>query len=113
MRWFTGALAAVGGCALAGAAVAAPSVDINHAVARVIVSPEARGDIKVEIVKANPRLPLRVWSFFGQTHIDGGFAGARVHGCHGPVSSPTAMVAGIGEVSADAMPRILIHTPMD
>jgi hypothetical protein len=113
MRWFTGALAAASGLALAGAAAAAPSVEISHAVARVIVSPELRSDIKVEIVRANPRLPLRVWSFFGQTHIDGGFAGGRVHGCHGPVSAPSAEVVGIGEVGADAMPRILIHTPMD
>jgi len=113
MRWFTGALAAASGFALAGAAAAAPSVDIQHAVARVIVSPELRSDIKVEIIKANPRLPIRVWSFLGQTHIDGGIGGARLRGCHGPMGSPTAAVVGIGEVGADAMPKILIHTPMD
>jgi hypothetical protein len=113
MRWFTGALAAAGASALAGAAMAAPSVEINHAVARVIVSPEARGDIKVEIVRANPRLPLRVWSFLGRTYVDGGFAGARVRGCRGPVAEPSAFVLGIGEVGPEAMPQILIHTPMD
>ncbi len=113
MRWFTGALTAAGGLALAGAAMAEPSVDINHAVARVVVSPEPRTDIKVEIVRANPRLPIRVWSFLGRTYVDGGFAGYRVHGCRGPVAQPSAFVAGIGEVGPDAMPQILIHTPMD
>lgn len=113
MRWFTGALAAAGGLAMAGAATAAPLAHVEHAVARVIVSPEPRADIKVEIVRANPRLPIRVWSFLGETHVDGGLAGRRLHGCHGPIGSPTAFVVGIGEVGPDAMPRILIHTPMD
>ena len=113
MRWFTGALAAAGGLCLAGTAMAAPRVSIEHAAVRVIVSPEPRSDIKVEIVKANPRLPLRVWSFLGETHVDGGFAAVRVRECHGPVGAPSVFVAGIGEVNADAMPKILIHTPMD
>lgn len=113
MRWFTGALAVAGACGLAGAGAAAPAVDINHAVARVIVSPEPRTDIKVEIVRANPRLPIRVWSFMGRTYVDGGLSGARLRGCHGPVSAPGASVLGVGEVSADDMPRLLIHTPMD
>src|SRR5262249_8834150 len=98
MRWFTGALAAVGGVALAGAAAAAPSVGINHAVARVIVSPEPRADIKVEIVKRNPRLPLRVWTLFGRTYVDGGLAGSRVSNCRGPVTQPSVFVVGLGEV---------------
>ena len=113
MRWFTGALATAGMFAMAGAATAAPSVDISHTIARVIVSPEPRTDIKVEIVKANPRLPIRVWSFFGRTYVDGGLAAVRVHECRGPVNAPSAFVAGVGEVSGDAVPKILIHTPMD
>ena len=113
MRWFTGAVAAAGGAALAGAAMAAPAVEINHAVARVVVSPEPRADIKVEFVKTNPRLPIRVWSFLGRTYIDGGLTGWRVQGCRGPVARPSAFVVGVGEVSADAMPQLLIHTPVD
>ena len=113
MRWLTGALAAAGGMTLAGSAMAAPTVEINHAVARVVVSPEPRSDIKVEIVRANPRLPLRVWTFLGRTYIDGGLAGWRVKGCRGTVDQPSAYVAGVGEVGPNEMPRILIHTPMD
>jgi hypothetical protein len=113
MRWLTGALAAAGGMAVAGAATAAPAVEINHAVARVIISPEPRSDIRVEILRANQRLPIRVWSFLGRTYVDGGLAGYRVHGCRGGVAQPAAYVAGVGEVGPDQMPKILIHTPMD
>jgi hypothetical protein len=113
MRRFLGALATGAGLCTAGAAFAAPSVDIDHAVARVIVSPEPRADIKVDVVRTNPRLPIRVWTFLGRTYVDGGFAGARVRECRGPVASPSVFVAGIGRVDADAMPQIVIHTPMD
>jgi hypothetical protein len=113
MRWLTGALATAGAMTLAGAAMAAPAVEIDHAVARVIVSPEPRSDIRVEILRANPRLPIRVWSLFGRTYVDGGLAGRRVHGCRGTVAEPGAYVLGIGEVGPDQMPKILIHTPMN
>jgi len=88
-------------------------VEINHAVARVVVSPEPRSDIKVEILKANARLPLKVWSFLGRTYIDGGIAPRRLRGCRGTVAAPAVRVAGLGEVGPAEMPRILVHTPMD
>jgi Putative auto-transporter adhesin, head GIN domain len=113
MRRSLGALAMGVGLVSAGAACAAPTVQIDNSVVRVIVSPEPRADIKVDIVKTNPRLPLRVWTFLGQTHVDGGFAGRRVRDCRGPATQPSAYVVGVGEVSADAMPQIIIHTPMD
>jgi hypothetical protein len=113
MRRSLGALAMGVGLVGAGAACAAPTVQIDNAVARVFVSPEPRADIKVDIIKTNPRLPLRVWTFLGQTHIDGGFAGRRVSDCRGPATQPSAYVLGVGEVGADAMPQVIIHTPMD
>ncbi len=118
MRWlagalFSSALGGAGGLALASGAAAAPAVEINHAIARVIISPEPRADIKVDILRSNPRLPLRVWSFLGRTYIDGGVALARLRSCHGSVAQPSVYAAGIGEVSADAMPQIVIRTPMD
>lgn len=113
MRRLFGALATGAGLFTAGAAFAAPTVDINHAVARVIVSPEPRSDIKVDVVRTNPRLPIRVWTFLGRTYVDGGFGAARVRDCRGPVTAPSVFVAGIGRVDASAMPQIVIHTPMD
>jgi hypothetical protein len=113
MRRSLGALAVGAGLLTAGAACAAPIVQIDHAVVRVIVSPERRADIKVDILKTNPRLPLRVWTFLGETHVDGGFAADHVRDCRGPVTQPSVYVAGVGQIGADAMPMIVIHTPMD
>ena len=42
----------------AGAAAAAPSAEIRDAAARVTVIPEARADVAVILVKANPKLPI-------------------------------------------------------
>jgi len=113
MRSLLGGPAAAIVLGAASAAAAAPSVEINHAVVRVIVSPEPRNDVRVEVVKANPRLPLHVWSFAGRTYVDGGLGGMRLRGCHGTVDQPGAVVAGLGEISADAMPQIVVHTPMN
>ena len=113
MGWFAGALAAAGGLALTGAAAASPVVEINHAIARVTISPEPRADIKVDILRRNPRLPIRVWSFLGRTYVDGGLSVARIRACHGGVAQPSVYAFGIGHVSADAMPQIVIRTPMD
>jgi hypothetical protein len=113
MRSLLGALATAIGLCAAGAAAAAPTVEIRRAVARVIVTPEARDDIRVEIVKANPRLPLRVSSFMGHTYVDGGLSDMRIRGCHGPVEQPSATVIGMGEIPADQLPQVVIHTPMN
>jgi hypothetical protein len=112
MRRLLGALAAIGGVWVAGAAVAAPSVEIDNAVAHVVIAPEVRSDIKIEIVRGNPRLPLKAWTFLGRTYIDGGL-GPRIRGCGGTAAQPTAMVWGVGEVPLAAMPLIVIHVPMD
>ena len=44
----------------AGVAQAAPSVKIKDAVARVVVIPENRTDVKVEFLTTNAALPLEV-----------------------------------------------------
>ena len=46
--------------ALAAGVAHAASVEIKDAVARVVVIPEARSDIKVEFLTTNPSLPLQV-----------------------------------------------------
>jgi len=116
MRRLSGALAAAVGLAAAAtvsaAPIAAPVVEIRNAVAKVIVSPEARKDIVVEVTHANPRLPLHVWSFAGHTFIDGGLS-QRLKGCGLRAGQPYANVLGAGDVGPDTMPTIVIHTPMD
>jgi hypothetical protein len=112
MRRLLGALASVIGVGAATGALAAPSIEFNNAVARVTVSPEPRSDIRVEIVKANPRLPLRVWTFVGKTYVDGGLWG-KLRGCGMRAGLPTARVAGMPDTTLDAMPQVVVHTPMD
>jgi hypothetical protein len=112
MRLFVLALGMTAGLGAAQAAVAAPSLEISNAVVRVIVSPEPRADVRVEVTRANPHLPLRIWTFLGRTHVDGGLQW-RIRGCSGSPAQPSAFVVGLGQVNADAMPQIVVHVPLE
>ncbi len=115
MRQHLGPLAAsislMASLGAATAAAAAPATQVHDAVVRVVVSPEARSDVKIDIIKANPRLPLRVWQFAGRTHLEGGLAG-RIGACHMRGGQPSVFVKGLGDIPYDALPQVLIHTPM-
>src|SRR5580704_12812934 len=112
MRRLLGAVAAAGGLCAAADAVAAPSIEISNAAARVTLAPEARRDIKVDIFKPDPRLPLRVWTFAGRTYVDGGLWG-RMQGCGTRGGQPVARVRGRPDIPVDALPLIVVRTPMD
>lgn len=105
------ATTALASAALAGSTRAAP-VEVKDAVARVTVIPENRTDVKVDIVQANPRLPLEVRTFGGQTIVDGRL-GHRIRGCHGSGEGTTVRVRGLGDVPWREMPQIVIHAPRD
>lgn len=103
--------ASLGGALVgAGAASAAPSVEIRDAVARVIVIPEDRSDIKVEMLTVNRALPLEVRTSGGETIIDGGLR-HRIHSCHTRGDHPSAAVFGVGSVDYKDMPQVVIHAP--
>ena len=110
MRAFIGAGLAVTTMIGAGAAAAAPNVEIHHAVARVTIIPEARGDVVVSIVKANPRLPLKVTRVGDAVLIDGGL-GWRSANCHTFFGHAAASVWGIGDIHYEDMPQIVVRTP--
>jgi len=112
MRRLLGAVAAASGLSVAAHAIAAPSIEINNAAARVTLAPEARRDIKVDIFKPDPRLPLRVWTFAGRTYVDGGLWG-RMQGCGAHGGQPVARVRGRSDIPVDALPLIVVRTPMD
>jgi len=61
MAWKTLLVAAA--ATLSAAAVDAATLEIRDAVVRVTVIPEARSDVRVEIIRPNPRLPLSVETF--------------------------------------------------
>jgi hypothetical protein len=94
----------------AGGAAAGPSVEIRDAVARVTVIPEDRADVKVEMLTTNASLPLEVRTSGSTTVIDGKLA-HRITDCRHSGDHPSARVRGVGEVSYENMPQIVIHTP--
>ena len=97
--------------AIAGAADAA-SVEVKDAVARVIVIPENRTDVKVEIVAANARLPLHVRSALGRTIVDGRLD-RKLRGCRGAGDNAVVRVRGVGDVRWADMPQLVIRVPRD
>ncbi|MDP3488631.1 MAG: DUF2807 domain-containing protein [Phenylobacterium sp.] len=102
---------AVASLALPGAAQAA-SVEVRDAVARVVVTPEARSDIRVDILTTNPSLPLSVRTQGDLVLIDGNL-NRGIRACGARAGRPSATVSGVGEVAYADMPQILIRTPMD
>jgi hypothetical protein len=104
--------AAAAAATLAASAANAASVEVKNAVARVTVIPEARSDIKVEIVQANGKLPIEVRTFAGQTIVDGGLR-RRIRDCRGRGENVSVIVRGVGDVAWRDMPQIVIHTPRD
>jgi hypothetical protein len=111
----------------AGAASAAPEVEIKHAVARVVVIPEAgRTEVKVEIIPGTaelPRLDVRTTGS-GKVVIDGGLD-RKIRGCNqsgivlgnevNPVNPPDNLrvrIKGQDDVRMKDAPLVTIRTPM-
>lgn len=97
----------------AGAASAAPSVKIKDAVARVVVIPENRSDVKVEFLTTNPSLPLTVRQNGDEVIVDGDLRMNKINGCNSRNGKVWVKVRGVGEVSYDNFPQIAVRVPMD
>ena len=110
MRLAIALVAAATTLVISSAAAAAPSVEIRDAVARVTVVPEDRSDVKVEMVTKNASLPIEVRMLGSQTVIEGNLA-HRISDCHTRGDHPSAWVRGVGEISYENMPQIIVHTP--
>lgn len=106
----TAALAALG---LGTAAQAAPSVEIKDAVARVVVIPENRTDVKVEFLTTNPDLPITVETRGDRVVVDGGLRFNRIQGCRSHNGRVTVDVRDVGQVTWEKMPQIVVRTPMN
>ncbi|WP_304170278.1 GIN domain-containing protein [Phenylobacterium aquaticum] len=100
------------GLAMAGGVANAASVEVKDAVARVVVIPEDRSDVKVEIISSNPALPLQVRSLGGKWIIDGNLD-RRIRECHGSEGHVSVRVSGIGDIAYADMPQVVIRTPRD
>jgi hypothetical protein len=106
---------AAGAAALgfAGAAAAAPSVKIKDAVARVVVIPEARADVKVEFLTTNKSLPLTVRQNGAETIVDGDLKMNKIGSCNTKMGATTIKVRGVGEVKWEDIPQIVVRTPLN
>ena len=102
----------------AGAASAAETrVDIKDAVARVVIVPEARSDVKVSFKATNASLPLTVRVEGDRTIVDGDLGGrlgkGRIRNCRSINGVASVEVSGVGRIAWDDMPQIIIQVPMD
>lgn len=97
---------------LAGTAVAAPSVKIKDAVARVTIIPEARSDVKVEFLTTNASLPLQVRQVGSETIIDGDLRFNKINACNSVQGKTSVKVRGVGAVQWDDIPQVVVRTPM-
>ncbi|MDP1618020.1 GIN domain-containing protein [Phenylobacterium sp.] len=102
---------ALAGLAMAGAAQAA-QVSVKDAVARVVIVPEDRQDIRVDILHANPSLPLQVRTQDAEVIVDGDLD-RNIRSCRTRGGRPSVTVSGVGEVAYDDMPQVVIRTPRD
>jgi hypothetical protein len=101
-------LAAV--AALSAGAAQAASIEIRDAVVRVTVIPEDRSDVRVEVVRPNAQLPLDISTSGDRTVIDGDLR-HRVRDCDREGPNARVKVRGIGAVTWDEMPQLVIRTP--
>lgn len=103
-----------------------PSVEIEHAVARVVVIVEDRADIGVEIEQGGSRLPaLRLERDGAHVRIDGGLGrrvggvrmGDRIRNCRSgpdntrPGQGASVEVRDVGRVNLEDAPLIVIRSP--
>lgn len=97
----------------ASVAQAAPSLKIKDAVARVVVIPENRSDVKVEFLTTNASLPLEVSKNGDEVVVDGNLRMNKINGCNSRDGKVWVKVRGVGQVSYDNFPQIAVRVPMD
>lgn len=122
-------LSALAGVAVLAAPAMAEEIEIRHAVARVIVMPEDRSDVSVEITQGSSELPqLQIDRRGGKVRIDGGlgqgrgfgvsFGGDQIRSCRSgpadarqPGEGASVEVRGVGRVRLEDAPLIVLRTP--
>ena len=105
-------LLATAAAALSAGAAEAATIEIRDAVARVTVVPQDRADIKVEVIKPNAELPLKVSVSGDGTLVDGDLD-HRIRSCNGMGDNARVSVRGVGRVSYAELPEVVVYTPKD
>jgi hypothetical protein len=108
-----GAVSALAMTAITGAAQAATKLEVRDAVARVVIIPEARGDVKVELTKRSNILPLSMRVEGDTVKVDGGLKRNAIRGCNSTNGKVKVMVRHKGDIALDDMPVMTVRMPMD
>lgn len=93
-----------------GGTAQAAELEITDAVARVTVAPEARSDIRVEVTRSHPKLPLQVRNDADGVVVDGNLR-RRIVACRGEGETRRVYVRGVGDVAWADLPQIVVRTP--
>jgi len=102
----------VAAAALLGATAAqAASVEFKDAVARVVVIPEDRADVKVEFLTTNPGLPLTVRAEGDKTIISGDLVRNAIRNCR-TMNGETSVTVRGKSYGWDALPQVVVRVPM-
>ena len=102
----------VAAAALLGATAAqAASVEFKDAVARVVVIPEDRTDVKVEFLTTNPGLPLTVRAEGDKTIISGDLVRNAIRNCR-TMNGETSVTVRGKSYGWDALPQVVVRVPM-
>ena len=105
--------------AVAAAPAGAATLELRDVAARVTVIPEDRADISVNVIRTHPRLPIRVdVGGDGRTILDGPLMRhgwpplvGGVMGCPGNGAGRGLWIWGVGTVSNEDLPVVVVHTP--
>ena len=103
---------ALGLATLAGPAFAAPTLILRHAAMSIVVEPENRADIAVEVWRPNQSLPLDVRQVGEAVIIDGHLDGFLTS-CHGSGDNLHALVLWRGDYSVQQMPQVIVRAPLN
>jgi len=98
--------------ATTGGAASAAELRITDAVARVTIVPEARSDIRVDVTRTHPKLPIEVRRNAGGVEVDGHLR-RRISGCRGDDDNRRVHVRGVGDVAWADLPQVVVRTPRD
>ena len=88
-------------------AQAASALEIRGAAMRVAIVPERRPDVRVIVLRTNPKLPIRIRSAGGRIVITGDVS-RRVRAC----GAHSIALWGRGDVTYDALPFVVVRTPL-
>jgi len=95
----------------------AASLEIKNAAANVVIIPEARSDVSVEVIGGDKRLSLKQTQLAGRVVLDGGIhtvqCTSRVKLVINDGSPNRFWASGIGSFNRSSLPKIIAHVPLD